>query len=105
MTSEFWLLILSLRTTATGDAAILEALLFAILTLLDVNEDKRGIAQDYARELLETQAWVEVVFEKVGGGSEEGERIRTLAAGVLVGIKEIIDKHQRMLLGDMVDFM
>ncbi|KAL9120891.1 MAG: hypothetical protein Q9187_002558, partial [Circinaria calcarea] len=56
MTSEFWSLLLSLRPRALNDIAILEALLFAILTLLDVNDDKRRVAEEHAKELLETQA-------------------------------------------------
>ena len=105
MTTECWSLLLSLRTRAHGDITILEALLFALLTLLDVNEDKRRIAEEHSKELLETQSWVEGVFERIGGGSEEGERVRMLAAGVLVGAREVIDKYQRLLVGEMVGFV
>ena len=104
MTAELWSLLLSLRTKAHSDITILEALLFAFLTLLDVNEDKRQIAEGYSKELLETQSWVEGVFERAGGGSEEGERIRMLAAGVLVSTREVVDKYQRLLMGDLVAF-
>ena len=105
MTSEFWDLLLSLRPRGT-DPAVLEALLFAFLTLLDINEtDQRRLAEQHAKELLETQEWVDNVFEKIGGGSEEGERIRMLAAGVLVRCREVVQKYQRMLMGDLVDFM
>ena len=45
------------------------------------------------------------MFEKIGGGSEEGDRIRMLAAGVLVRTREVVEKYQRLLLGEMVDFM
>ena len=105
MTSEFWDLLLSLRARAT-DPAILEALLFAFLTLFGINEnDQRRLAEQHARELLETQEWVDGVFEKIGGGSEEGERIRMLAAGVLMRCREVVEKYQRILMGDMVDYM
>jgi len=105
MTSEFWDLLLSLRPRA-ADASVLEALLFAFLTLLDINEnDQRHLAGEHAKELLETQGWVETVFERVGGGSEEGDRIRMLAAGVLLRTREVVEKYQRMLMGDMVDYM
>lgn len=105
MTCEFWDLLLSLRSRA-ADPSVLEALLFAFLTLLDINEnDQRRLAEQHARELLETQEWVDSVFEKIGGGSEEGERIRMLAAGVLMRCREIVEKYQRMLMGDLVDFM
>lgn len=105
MTSEFWDLLLSLRPRAL-DPLVLEALLFAFLTLLDINEsDQRRVAEEQAKELLETQGWVEGVFERVGGGSEEGERIRMLAAGVLVRTREVVERYQRMLMGDLIDYM
>ena len=104
MTAEFWSLLLSVRTVALGDVTILEALLFGFLTILDVNEDKRRIAIDHAKELMETQAWVEGVFERAGGGSKEGEKVRMLAAGILVGTGEVIEKYQSLLLGDLMGF-
>lgn len=105
MTSEFWDLLLSLRSRAT-DPSVLEALLFAFLTLLDLNEtDQRRLAEQHAKELLETQEWVNNVFENIGGGSEEGERIRMLAAGVLMRCRQVVEKYQRVLMGDLVDFM
>lgn len=105
MTSEFWDLLLSLRPRG-GDPSILEALLFSFLTLLDINEnDQRRLAEVHAKELLETQEWVGGVFERVGGGSEEGDRIRMLAAGVLMRTREVVEKYQRLLMGDLVDYM
>ena len=105
LTTEFWSLLLSLRVAAQDAPPVLEALLFSFLTLLEINNDnQRGIAEDHAKELLETQAWVEQVFEIVGGGSEEGDRMRMLAAGVLVKTREVVEKYQRLLLGDLVNF-
>ncbi len=105
MTAEFWDFLLSLRPRAT-DPLVLEALLFALLTLLDVNEGgHRRLAEEQAKELLETQGWVGDVLERVGGGSEEGDRIRMLAAGVLVRTREVVERYQRLLMGDMVDYM
>ena len=46
-----------------------------------------------------------MVFEKVGGGSEEGDRVRMLAAGVLTKTREVVEKYQRLMLGDLADFM
>ena len=76
------------------------------MTLLEINNDnQRDLAQDHSKELLETQAWVEQIFENVRGGSEEGDRIRMLAAGVLVKTREVVEKYQRLLLGDLVNFV
>ncbi|KAL1635545.1 telomere binding protein [Neofusicoccum ribis] len=74
MTSELWDLLLSVRTPALTDAAILESVLFAFLTLLEVNEDQQRLVQEHSKELLETQEWVKLVFDRTGGGSDEEER-------------------------------
>ncbi len=76
------------------------------MTLLDINEnDQRRLAEEHAKELLETERWVEAVFERVGGGSVEGDRIRMLAAGVLMRTRKCVERYQRVLMGDLVDFM
>jgi telomere length regulation protein len=106
LTRELWALLLSLRGAALGALPVTEALLFALLTVLEVNgNDQRRLAEENAQELLETQAWAEQVFERVGGGSEEGERVRMLAAGVLTRAHEVVEKYQRLLMGDLVDFI
>jgi len=104
MTSEFWDLLLGLRVQA-GDVVVMEALLFAFLTILEVNEDKRSLVEAHGRQMLETQEWVEGVFGRVGsGGSEEDEKVRMLAAGVLVRIRECVEKYQALLMGDLASF-
>lgn len=104
MTAEFWDLLLNVRANALGDVAVLEAVLFALLTLLEVNEDKRRVAEEHSRQLLETQEWVELVFEKTSGGDQEGERIRMFAASVLLKTREVVEKYQRLLVGDMMEY-
>ncbi|KAI9656079.1 MAG: telomere binding protein [Bathelium mastoideum] len=122
MTSELFDLLLGLRGHAVQDENVLEALLFALLTVLDLNagEDAatdggRRLCTEMGREILEMQGWVEGVFErlnkkgaiglpKVGPGKEQREedRLTTLAAAVLTRISEIVGKFQRLLIGDMV---
>ncbi|KAJ8059208.1 hypothetical protein OCU04_012179 [Sclerotinia nivalis] len=105
MTSEFWDLCLSLRTQAISDVVVQEALLFSFMTILEINEgDLRGLAERHGRELLETREWVDGVFRGIGAGSEEDERRRLLAAGVLVRIGECVEKWQRLMVGDVVGF-
>jgi telomere length regulation protein len=109
MTSELWEMLLSLRNNALNDndIGVLESLLFAFLTLLDVNEDKRRLATEHAKELVETQEWARLVLERrevgVGKGDEEGEKVRMLAAAVVVRCHEVVERWQRLMLGDMVD--
>ena len=107
MSSEFWGLLFSLRSRVARDRATMEAVLFGLLTTLRVNEDKRRLATECAREVVETREWVSEMFEKIEGiggvgGNEEDERIKSLAAGVLVATNEVVEKYQRLMVGDLV---
>ncbi|KAF2707753.1 hypothetical protein K504DRAFT_446860 [Pleomassaria siparia CBS 279.74] len=104
MTREFWDLLLSVRALATKDKGVLSSLLFAFLMLIETNEDKERLATEQAKELLETQEWVRMVFQELGAGSDEDEKIRVLAAGVLVRAQEVVEKYQRRLAGSMMDY-
>ncbi|KAI6791059.1 hypothetical protein KC363_g7152 [Hortaea werneckii] len=108
ITAEFWDLLLSLRVQASGDISVLEAVLFGLLTLLEVNQEGyERLAAEIPRQIAEAQQWVQVVFENVGGGemvgggggSKEEEKVRTLAAGVMVKLGEIVKGEQRRLFG------
>ncbi|KAF2436340.1 hypothetical protein EJ08DRAFT_691514 [Tothia fuscella] len=105
MTSELWDLLLSLRSNALNenDIGVLESLLFTFLALLDMNEDKQRLATEHGKELVETQEWAKMVLERMGEGGEEAERVRMLAAVVVVRCHEVVEKWQRLMLGDMVD--
>ncbi|KAK3648082.1 telomere binding protein [Elasticomyces elasticus] len=104
---EFWDLLLSLRVQAAGDITVLEAVLFATLTLLDVTstQQQRMLIQDEAKRVAEMQQWVGVVFERAGGGemisgdSQEESKIRTLAAGVMVKIGDMIAEQEKAMYG------
>ncbi|KAK0947722.1 telomere binding protein [Friedmanniomyces endolithicus] len=109
LTAELWDLLLSLRVQAGGNVAILEAVLFAALTVLDVNtaDQRQSLAQEEAKRMNEMQQWVQVVFERAGGGelvsggSQEETKIRTLAAGVLVKIGEMVEQYQKAMFGSV----
>jgi telomere length regulation protein len=107
MTTELWDLLLSLRTSALNenDVGVLEALLFTLLTLLQMNEDKQLLATEHGKELVETQEWAKMVLDtrESGNGDGEGERVRMLAAAVVMRCQEVIEKWQRLMLGDMLD--
>ncbi|KAJ4382829.1 telomere binding protein [Didymella sp. IMI 355093] len=104
MTREYWDLLLSVRGLATNDKAILGALLFGFLMILETNENKERLATEQGKELMETQAWVKMVFEGLGAGSDEDERIRVLAAGVVIRCQEVVEKYQRRLAGALMDY-
>ena len=106
ISSELWDLLLSLRVQAISDITILQAVLFSLLTLLEINTDKRRIAQEHPKQLMETQQWVDMIFERTGGGdlvnengSDDETKVRTLAAGVLVKTREVIEEYQKELFG------
>jgi telomere length regulation protein len=109
LTADFWDLLLSLRVQAVGHVNVLEALLFGLLTVLQVNEDKEAIARVHSKQLLETQQWADMVFERTGQGrlvQQEGKgeeaKVRTLAAAVLVNTGEVMEAHRKVLMGDMM---
>lgn len=104
MTREYWDLLLSVRGLASNDKAMLGALLFGFLMLLETNENKERLATDHSKELMETQAWVKMVFEGLGAGSEEDERVRVLAAGVVIRCQEVVEKYQRRMAGALMDY-
>lgn len=107
MTAEFWSLLLSIRPLA-GELPVLSALLFAFLTLLDLNcanpSDQQRVAENFAKELLETQEWVAGLFERVGEGEEE-ERVKMLAAGVLGRCREVVERWERVMVGELAGFV
>jgi telomere length regulation protein len=104
MTAEMWDLLLAVRSSSLSNKeyGVLEALLFAFLMLLEVNENKEGLARDHARQIVETQEWARMVLEVIRSG-DEGERIRALAASVIARCHEVIEKWQRLMIGDMID--
>ncbi|KAF2132660.1 hypothetical protein P153DRAFT_309193 [Dothidotthia symphoricarpi CBS 119687] len=104
MTREFWDLLLSVRGLAGKDKAVLNAVLFGFLMLLETNENKERVATEHGKELMETQAWVKMVFDGLGAGSEEDERVRVLAAGVVVRCGEVVEKYQRRMAGALMDY-
>jgi telomere length regulation protein len=106
MTAEFWDVLLSVRTSALNDTdyGVLEALLFALLILLEVNENKEMLAREHAKELMETQEWARLVLERIGPQGQEAERVRGLVASVVVRCHEVVERWQRLMVGDLVEF-
>lgn len=112
MTDELWRLLLStsVRAHAVGDLALTHAVLFGLLALLDVNENRmRDVCQELGSEVVETQEWVAGVFAGVkggdaGDGTGEEEQVKMLAAGVLVRLREGIDKYQLLMAGDLIGY-
>lgn len=107
MTTELWGLLLgsSVRAHMVGDLGVTHAVLFALLTILEVNGDRmRDICQSMSREVVETQEWVAQVFGGIRGEDASGEEaeVKALAAGCLVRIREGMEKYRMLLMGDMI---
>jgi telomere length regulation protein len=105
MTSELWDLLLAVRSSSLSNKeyGVLEALLFTFLVLLEVNEHKERLARENARDLVETQEWARMVLEVIQPGDEEGEKVRALAASVAIRCQEVVEKWQRLMVGDLID--
>ncbi|KAI1779562.1 telomere length regulation protein-domain-containing protein [Hypoxylon cercidicola] len=110
MTTEFWDLLLGVKGQCVGDLSVTQAVLFGLVALLDVNEtNMRGLCERHGREVVESVEWVNGVFSNTRGGDagegggEENE-VKMLAAGVLIRLREAVDKYQALLMGDMIGF-
>lgn len=74
-----------------------ESILFGLMILLEVNEDKHALVAGHARSLVETHEWANMVFSRTGGTEDEGNRIRMLAATILIKTQEILQSYQEAL--------
>jgi telomere length regulation protein len=105
MTTELWDLVLALRGTWPGDVGVAAALLGALVALLEVNDvsstaGARRLCADHAGRLVESREWAVAVFGAVRGEGEDDERdVKALAAGLLVRLDEVAEKHRLLLMG------
>ena len=112
MTAEMWRLLLhtSVRAQCVGDLGMTQAVLFGFAALLDVNEDRmREVCVEMGREVVEAVEWVAGVFGGLRGGDGpdgggEEERVKVLAAGVLVRLREGVERYRLVLVGDLIGF-
>ena len=113
MTAEMWDLILGVRgrgldsDRAESDLVVTHAVLIALAALLDVNEGNvRRLCEQQGREVVESMEWVGAVFNNTHGGDAGGEEneVKMLAAGILIRLREAVDKYQTVLMGDLVGF-
>ncbi|GBB92380.1 hypothetical protein RclHR1_00200013 [Rhizophagus clarus] len=94
ITREFWDLIFSLRFF--DDPTVLSSILFGISVILNVLSE-RELAESFGKELVESQQWVTTIFE-----NKINEQVQSMAAWVLVKIKEIIKEYQVLLMGNLL---
>ncbi|CAK7205911.1 telomere binding protein [Sporothrix eucalyptigena] len=110
MTAELWSLLLSSSVQAhcAGDVLVTHAVLFAFMSLLDVNENRvRELCRDLPREVVQTRDWALQVLDnmrsagEVASGSQESE-IQMLAAGTYIRLTEGMESYKNLLIGEMI---
>ncbi len=63
------------------------------------NEER--LVTDYAREVTELREWAGGVFERT---PQSEEKVRMLAAGIMVKVGEVAERWERRLLGAATTF-
>ncbi|KIH88455.1 telomere length regulation protein [Sporothrix brasiliensis 5110] len=114
MTAELWRLLLSssVQARCAGDVLVTHAVLFALMALLDVNENRvRELCRDLPREVVQTREWALQVLDNIrssgGGGtdasgSSQESEIQMLAAGAYIKLTEGMESYKNLLLGEMI---
>ncbi|KAF3919509.1 hypothetical protein ABW20_dc0100941 [Dactylellina cionopaga] len=107
MTDGFWELLLSLRHNqiTLENSVVLDAVLVGFLTLFEVckgDQDRRRMAEERSKELVETQEWVSKVFEGSDGSGGGGEERKGLAAAVLLRCRDVVERYERLLMGELI---
>lgn len=107
MVDGFWDILLSLRHTriTLENSTVLDAVLIGLLTIFDVCKEDRSskrLAEERSKELVETQEWVSRVFEGSDGSEGTGEERKGLAAAVLLRCREVVERYERILMGDLI---
>lgn len=113
MTAELWRLLLSSSVQAhcAGDVLVTHAVLFALMALLDVNENRvRELCRDLPREVVQTRDWALQVLDNIrssgGGGDTTGNsqesEIQMLASGTYIKLTEGMESYKNLLMGEMI---
>ena len=108
MTREYWDFLLSVRNVS-DDPSVTEAVLFGILLILEITE-ARHAAEHFPKQVVATQTWVAGpllkkpcliidIFQNPGEG-----KAKMFAGGILLKLRDIVAKHERLLLGDIISF-
>ncbi|KAK1140063.1 telomere binding protein [Aspergillus melleus] len=110
LTHETTSFLLSLHTRPVAEEpTILTALLSLFLALIDLNVEagsagEERLVTEYAVQVIELRDWAGQVFDRIsasgaGNGDESRDRARTLAAGVMVKLGEVMERFQGRLMG------
>ncbi|KAL4902949.1 hypothetical protein BDW74DRAFT_180246 [Aspergillus multicolor] len=101
-----FLLSLHARPLAS-EPTILSALLSLFLAVVDMNVEfgtagEERLFTEFATQIMELREWVGEIFDRTPATRDESdprERVRTLAAGVMIKLGEVMERYQGRLMG------
>lgn len=108
LTQEALSLLLALHSRPLADdPTILSALLSLFLVTVDLNvasgtTGEERLVTDFAAQVLELREWSGEAFDRTPpakGDDEPQQQARTLAAGVMVKLGEVMERYQGRLMG------
>lgn len=108
LTNDTLSLLFSLHSRPLADdPSILSALLALFLSITDLNiaagsTGEERLVTEFATQVVELRDWAGQIFDRTPaavGGDEARDRLRTLAAGVMVRLGEIMERYQGRLMG------
>ncbi|KAJ5089682.1 hypothetical protein N7532_008366 [Penicillium argentinense] len=111
LTHETLSLLLSLHTNpVSSEPTVAAALLNLFLAILDLNvatgsNGEERLVNEYASQVIELREWASEVFDRMPSGGKANstadpqEQVRTLAAGVMVRLGELMERYQGRLMG------
>ncbi|KAJ5083968.1 hypothetical protein NUU61_008547 [Penicillium alfredii] len=115
LTHETLSLLLSLHAAAaSSEPTVSAALLVLFLSIVDLNiasgsNGEERLVTEYAAQVIELREWASAVFDRTPVGAvasdpaaaaaDPQERVRTLAAGVMVRLGEVMERYQGRLMG------
>ncbi|MBE3111582.1 MAG: hypothetical protein IMZ46_13940 [Acidobacteria bacterium] len=101
MTAEAWGLVLAVRSRA--EMHVLDGAVTVLAVLVEVNEgDYRGLCEGMGKEIVETVEWLGGLLGGIRGGEGEEDRVKGLAAGVMIRLREVVERYQVLLMGSLV---
>ncbi|KAL2840690.1 telomere length regulation protein-domain-containing protein [Aspergillus pseudoustus] len=101
-------LLLSLHARPVSqEPTILSALLSLFLAIIDLNVEsgtsgEERLVTEFATQVMELREWVGEIFDRtptIQDLSDPREQLRTLSAGVMVKLGEVIERYQGRLMG------
>ncbi|KAJ5513647.1 hypothetical protein N7463_003199 [Penicillium fimorum] len=115
LTHETISLLLPLHTASlSSEPTVTAALLSLFLAIVDLNiasgsNGEQRLVTEYATQVIELREWASQVFDRTppsaartdssSAVTDPQEQIRTLAAGVMVRLGEVIERYQGRLMG------